>query len=77
MIHLTPPFSAPPMGRVEKERSRKGLSLFDERFVHLDVCLAQVEKELNEICHDVLTVLDKHLIPAASTGESKVFYYKM
>lgn len=38
---------------------------------------AQVEKELKSICNDILDVLDKHLIPAANTGESKVFYYKM
>jgi len=37
----------------------------------------QVEKELRDICTDMLDVLDKHLIPAASTGESKVFYFKM
>lgn len=37
----------------------------------------QVEKELRDICQDILDVLDKHLIPAASAGESKVFYYKM
>ncbi|KAF7489101.1 14-3-3 protein epsilon [Sarcoptes scabiei] len=37
----------------------------------------QVEKELREICNDILDVLEKHLIPAASNGESKVFYYKM
>lgn len=37
----------------------------------------QVEKELRDICQDILDVLDKHLIPASSTGESKVFYYKM
>jgi 14-3-3 protein epsilon len=36
-----------------------------------------VEKELRDICHDVLAVLDKHLIPTAATGESRVFYYKM
>lgn len=36
-----------------------------------------VEKELNDICSDILDVLDKHLIPSATTGESKVFYYKM
>ena len=40
-------------------------------------CTDQVEKELKEICRDVLDILDKHLIPAAGTGESKVFYYKM
>lgn len=37
----------------------------------------QVEKELQEICGDILSVLDKHLIPCSDTGESKVFYYKM
>lgn len=39
--------------------------------------LLQVENELKSICNDILDVLDKHLIPAANTGESKVFYYKM
>ncbi|XP_058060412.1 14-3-3 protein epsilon isoform X3 [Anopheles bellator] len=38
---------------------------------------SQVEKELRDICSDILEVLDKHLIPCATTGESKVFYYKM
>lgn len=37
----------------------------------------QVEKELDGICGDVLTVIDRNLIPNAATGESKVFYYKM
>ena len=38
---------------------------------------SQIEKELKEICADILGLLDKHLIPHAGTGESKVFYYKM
>jgi 14-3-3 protein epsilon len=37
----------------------------------------KVEKELTEICDDILMVLDKHLIPTSSTSESKVFYFKM
>jgi 14-3-3 protein beta/theta/zeta len=37
----------------------------------------KVEKELCEICQDVLDLLDKHLIAKASTAESKVFYLKM
>nr|XP_054392816.1 LOW QUALITY PROTEIN: gametogenetin-binding protein 2-like [Pongo abelii] len=36
-----------------------------------------VETELKLICGDVLDALDKHLIPAATTGKSKVFYYEM
>jgi len=37
----------------------------------------KIEKELNEICRDVLSLLDKYLIPKASNAESKVFYLKM
>lgn len=37
----------------------------------------KIEKELTEICEDILGVLDKHLISSAQTGESKVFYHKM
>ncbi|XP_074601428.1 tyrosine 3-monooxygenase/tryptophan 5-monooxygenase activation protein zeta isoform X1 [Brevipalpus obovatus] len=37
----------------------------------------KVEKELREICYDVLALLDKYLIPKASNAESKVFYLKM
>jgi 14-3-3 protein epsilon len=38
---------------------------------------SKVEKELANICSDILSVLDDNLIPSATTGESKVFYYKM
>jgi len=37
----------------------------------------QVERELSDICKDVMEVLDKSLIPNAKDAESKVFYYKM
>lgn len=37
----------------------------------------KVEKELRDICQDVLGLLDSFLIPKASNAESKVFYLKM
>lgn len=37
----------------------------------------KVELELSNICSDIMVVIDEHLIPSASTGESKVFYFKM
>jgi len=37
----------------------------------------KVETELKDICEDVLSLLDKHLIPKASNAESNVFYLKM
>lgn len=36
-----------------------------------------IEAELRKICHDILDLLDKNLVPSAKSGESKVFYYKM
>eukprot|EP01121_Diplochlamys_sp_Union-15-3_P014041 TRINITY_DN443_c0_g2_i2.p1 TRINITY_DN443_c0_g2~~TRINITY_DN443_c0_g2_i2.p1 ORF type:complete len:260 (-),score=55.99 TRINITY_DN443_c0_g2_i2:105-848(-) len=37
----------------------------------------KVEAELNDICNDILSVLDNHLIPKASSSEPKIFYLKM
>ncbi|XP_043722584.1 14-3-3 protein 7-like [Telopea speciosissima] len=37
----------------------------------------RVEDELSRICNDILSVIDEHLLPSSSTGESMVFYYKM
>ncbi|GAO52262.1 hypothetical protein G7K_6343-t1 [Saitoella complicata NRRL Y-17804] len=36
-----------------------------------------IEKELEDVCNDVLKVLDEHLVPKAEQGGSKVFYLKM
>jgi len=37
----------------------------------------KIEKELAEICNDVIAILQNHLIAKAEGAESKVFYYKM
>jgi len=38
---------------------------------------AKVEKELADVCDDILALVDKHLIPASQSGEGKVFFNKM
>src|ERR1700676_5414567 len=37
---------------------------------------SKIEEEMNHICKDILSLLDNTLIPNATMGESKVFYYK-
>jgi len=37
----------------------------------------QIEAELGEVCADVLSLLDKFLIPAAPSDDAKVYFYKM
>ena len=38
---------------------------------------AKIEKELNDICEDVLNLIDDTLIPGTSGMEPKIFYLKM
>lgn len=59
---------------IEQKEENKGI---EEKLEMIKNYRSQVEKELRDICSDILEVLDKHLIPCATTGESKVFYYKM
>ncbi|OIT01233.1 14-3-3 protein 9 [Nicotiana tabacum] len=37
----------------------------------------KVETELTSICNDIMVVIDQHLIPSCTAGESTVFYHKM
>jgi 14-3-3 protein epsilon len=37
----------------------------------------EIEEELKGICNDILELIDKHLIVSSTSGESKVFYFKM
>jgi len=60
------------------EQKEEGKSPSDPR--HLALIKQQrttIEKELQDICQDILNILQKHLIPNATTGDSRVFYYKM
>ncbi|KAH8105991.1 14-3-3-like protein [Cristinia sonorae] len=38
---------------------------------------SRIKHDLDETCKDVVTVMEKHLIPAANDGEEMVFYCKM
>lgn len=37
----------------------------------------RIKHDLDEVCKDVVTVMEKSLIPSANDGEEMVFYYKM
>ncbi|CEM37664.1 unnamed protein product [Vitrella brassicaformis CCMP3155] len=59
---------------VEQKEKSKGNA---QNIPHTEEYRKKVEKELNDICNNILDLLTSHLIPASSSGESKVFYYKM
>ena len=44
---------------------------------HAREYIAEVKRELQKIRDGILALMDKNLIPSASTDESKMLYYKM
>lgn len=58
----------------QKEQDR---SSPEEKLKLINSYREKVEEELQKICGDVISVLDKHLIVKATSQESKVFYQKM
>jgi 14-3-3 protein epsilon len=47
---------------------------------HIDLVTSyksKIEKELTDICAEILRIIDESLIPNSSSEEGKVFYYKM
>jgi len=59
---------------IEQKEENKGN---EQHVARIREYRSKIESELTNICNDILSVLDQHLIPTANTGESKVFYHKM
>lgn len=59
---------------LEQKEETKGNS---QHLILIKEYRAKIEKELDIVCQDVLSILTDHLLPKASNGESKVFYSKM
>ncbi|KAH7849262.1 hypothetical protein Vadar_015369 [Vaccinium darrowii] len=57
----------------QKEESRGN----EDHVVMIRDYRSKIEAELSEICGGILKLLDSRLVPAASAGDSKVFYLKM
>jgi len=59
---------------IEQKEENKGN---EQHVARIKEYRTKIETELANICLDILSILDQHLIPTATSGESKVFYYKM
>ncbi|XP_058087134.1 14-3-3-like protein [Magnolia sinica] len=57
----------------QKEESRGK----DDHVASIREYRGKIESELSSICDGILRLLDTRLIPSASAGDSKVFYFKM
>ncbi|NP_001296639.1 14-3-3-like protein C [Cicer arietinum] len=63
------------LSSIEQKEEAKGNDVNVKR---IKVYRQKVESELSNICSDIMTIIDDHLIPSSSSaGESSVFFYKM
>eukprot|EP00262_Sarcandra_glabra_P005334 TRINITY_DN167_c0_g1_i3.p1 TRINITY_DN167_c0_g1~~TRINITY_DN167_c0_g1_i3.p1 ORF type:complete len:264 (-),score=47.59 TRINITY_DN167_c0_g1_i3:335-1126(-) len=62
------------LSSIEQKEESKGN---DQNVKQIKEYKHKVESELSNICIDIMTVIDEHLIPSSAAGESTVFYYKM
>ncbi|KAL0392353.1 UNVERIFIED_CONTAM: 14-3-3 protein 7 [Sesamum radiatum] len=62
------------LSSIEQKEESKG---HEQNVKRMKSYRQRVEDELTKICMDILAVIDEHLLPSSSTGESSVFYYKM
>ncbi|KAL8151121.1 hypothetical protein V2J09_020929 [Rumex salicifolius] len=62
------------LSSIEKKEDAKGN---EQNLKRIKDYRLRVESELSKICDDIMAVVNEHLIPSATAGESTVFYYKM
>lgn len=62
------------LSSIEQKEESKGN---EENVKRLKNYRKRVEDELAKVCNDILSVIDKHLIPSSTAVESTVFFYKM
>lgn len=62
---------------IDTLQKKEALSSTRQQVKLMRVQKDQIEKDLDKVCRDVVSLLERCLIPAASDGEEKVFYCKM
>ena len=62
---------------IDALQKKEALSSTRQQVKLMRVQKDRIERDLDKLCRDVVDLLEKYLIPAASDGEEKVFYCKM
>ncbi|KAK8646142.1 hypothetical protein V6N13_119938 [Hibiscus sabdariffa] len=62
------------LSSIEQKEESKGN---EEKAKKIKLYRQKVELELSNICNDIMGVINEHLIPSCSGGDSTVFYHKM
>jgi 14-3-3 protein epsilon len=62
------------LSSIQKKENNKGNT---DNVTKVKTYKAAIEKEMTDICQDILDLLTDFLIPNANAGEGKVFFFKM
>ena len=62
------------LSSLEQKEESKGN---DQNLKRIKEYRHKVESELSDICADIISLIDDHLVQACSTGESTIFFNKM
>ncbi len=62
---------------IEEKEASRGKQTNQTRMKIIQDYRKEIEKEMEEICTDVLKLLQDFLIPCAATAENQIFFYKM
>ncbi len=62
---------------LEMKEEAKGEEMNQVRFRVIQEYKREIEKEMKDICGDVLSNLDEYLIPASLSVENRAFFLKM
>jgi len=62
------------LSSIQKKENNKGNN---DNVNKVKTYKAAIEKEMTDICDEILVLLTDHLIPRANVGEGKVFFFKM
>ncbi len=61
------------LNSMEKKEEKKNSS----QSANIKLVKKNLEKELNEICNEIQSIIDKYLVPSATDSETKVFFLKL
>ena len=62
---------------IEEKEAARGKQANQRRLKIIKQYRKEIEKEMEDICNDVLKVLHDFIIPCSTTVENQVFFYKM
>lgn len=64
-------------GILQQGKSNEEINGAKQKVIRIREFQEKIESDLSSICEEVMSLLDKHLLPFTTNDENRVFYLKM